>query len=232
MSDTTDQITEALDAVLPTDKQAKALQLAPGCEMLFGGARGSGGTTFMMMVFAMQERCYGDDVHGLMVARTPAELHNVHYQFVHFFHDDGAIFNAIDYDGVVPGKLSGAGYRFPSGATIRFAMIDDVESASPFIGDEYTFIGVDNLTEHPDSGPYQILLPSLRNVHSILGSIVVTGTPGRPGSDWVKERFISPIGGSVATLPRVFMPATSDDNPHLPDDYRDPSLSAALEGAW
>ena len=130
--------------MIPTEKQAAALQIVPGCEMLFEGARGAVGTCYLMLTLAQQERLYGDRVHGILVSRTAPELMNLYRTFIDFFQNSPQVFESPQVSEVFDGAFpSGAAFRFPSGATIRFAVIDDVEEACLYLANEHTFIGVD-----------------------------------------------------------------------------------------
>ncbi|MBU6430472.1 MAG: hypothetical protein KGR26_15755, partial [Cyanobacteria bacterium REEB65] len=87
------------------------------------------------------------------------------------------------------------------------------------------------------------LLGSLRSSHDVPCSVVLTSNPGGEGHEWVKARFmgVPPLTVQDAGdgLERVYIPASLEDNPHLPPEYRrrleqmgDAERKAFIDGDW
>jgi predicted phage terminase large subunit-like protein len=103
-------------------------------------------------------------------------------------------------------------WRFPSGATLTFRHLQDARSELGFMGGEYQFIGVDEVTEI-DEVSYRFLFSRLR---AKAGSRIplrmrAASNPYGPGAEWVRRRFV--VEGRARR--RVYIAAVFEDNPHL-----------------
>ena len=151
---------------------------------------------------------------------------------------------------------------------IEFGHIKDLNAMrQDFSGPEYDLICFDELTQF-DRPMYQFMLSRLRSTAEGQRVRVLACTnPGDVGNDWVMERWAAwldegypnpakagdvrwfkpgPDDREVETtaddpdaLSRTFIPATLDDNPYLPDEYRkqlnalpEPWRSQLLFGKW
>ena len=159
-------------------------------------------------------------------------------------------------------------WTFPDGQRIEFGHIKDLDAMrKDFSGPEYDLIGFDELTQF--SKPmYQFMLSRIRTTAEGQRVRVISCTnPGDTGNDWVMERWAAwldegypnpakagevrwfkpgPDEREIETtaddpdgLSRTFIPATLDDNPYLPDEYRkqlnalpEPWRSQLLLGKW
>jgi len=80
-------------------------------------------------------------------------------------------------------------YTFPSGARIRFAHCQHELDAFKYQGDEFSFIGPDELTHYTRS-QYLELSSRIRKTSADLpGMLRATSNPGGPGHQWVFERW-------------------------------------------
>ena len=196
------------ETMVPTVMQREALDkldtMLSG-ELFFGGGKGSGATTLIMMAWEQHRQRYGNGARGLMVMRTGPELDNFQHALEGFY--DPA---PLPYE-------------------LRVEVLPDWGYANLLMGQEYSFLGMPDLTEWDGPAVYRELLKTL--LIPVLSKVaVVSGTPGRPGSWWVKERF---------GLGKARVLATFRDNPHMEEsfyklqDMVEPELIRALfDGDW
>lgn len=145
----------------------------------------------------------------------------------------------------------GRSYVFSNGSTITLNYCDTEADIYRYQGSEMPIIGVDELTQFPQSW-IDYLITRNRTSNDNWPVMFLAGTnPGGIGHGWVKKKFIDhkPWGqvfnvnlpdGSIKT--RVFIPAKLDDHPNarFKSDYNkqlqsinDPNLRKALrEGDW
>lgn len=82
-------------------------------------------------------------------------------------------------------------FIFPSGASIEFGYCDIESDLDQYIGQEYIWLGIDELTQYSTSDIIETLKQSLRTTDPTLTRMIrATCNPGGPGHRWVKERFI------------------------------------------
>lgn len=82
-------------------------------------------------------------------------------------------------------------FVFPSGAVIEFGYCDSEQDLDQYIGQEYVWLGIDELTQYDSDYILETLKQSLRTTDPTLKrQIRCTANPGGPGHRWVKERFI------------------------------------------
>lgn len=123
-------------------------------------------------------------------------------------------------------------WKFPSGAKIRFGSCQYEQNKYDYQGQQYDFIGFDELTQFTET-QYDYILT--RNRASGPGTEVyarATANPGGVGHGWVKTRFVSPAkpmttiwreaevrypDGRKEKVRRsqIYIPATVFDNPKM-----------------
>jgi hypothetical protein len=82
-------------------------------------------------------------------------------------------------------------FVFPSGATIEFGYCDHEDDVARYQGQEYTWLGIDELTQIPSEETYTKLVASVRKSGDGLKNYVRSTTnPNGPGKNWVKKRFV------------------------------------------
>ena len=106
-------------------------------------------------------------------------------------------------------------FTFPSGARLQFGFCETPADVYRYQGAEFHFVGVDELTQWPESS-YTYLLSRIRRRASDRTPLRArsAGNPGGVGHRWVKRRFVQP-GAET----RPFIPAKIADNPHLNAEY-------------
>lgn len=144
-------------------------------------------------------------------------------------------------------------FVFYNGARLRLGYLEYEKNQQQYIGAEYAAIGFDELTLLPWRS-YQFLASRARatgHTATMLARLglrprrLATSNPGGPSHSQVKAHFVDPVAPNTiyrdpATgLTRVYVPATVDDNPSMPAQYRQlleslPSekRKALLEGSW
>ena len=182
-------------------KQAKFL-LLDAQEALYGGAVG-GGKSIALLCGALQYVDY-PDYAAKLVRRTYKQLS-----------EPKALLDlARSWLGGTAAKWDAEthSWRFPSGSTVGFSYLDTDRDLDNFQGAAYSYLGVDEITQHMES-KYRYLLSRMRRSE---GSKIpvrarVTGNPGGIGHYWVYDRFVN----DETNEGRPFIQALLDDNPHL-----------------
>lgn len=221
--------------------QTDAIRAACVPELLFGGARGGGKSSFLLGDYCAGAT-QGEGWRGVIFRMSYPELEEL-------------IFLSRS---IVPACWEGAEWlqqpktwKLPNGAELRMRNLEAVNDAAHYQGHSYTFIAFDELTSWKDDTAYRMLMATLRSDKDIKHKrIRASANPGGPGHAWVKQRFIdpSPLGYEPITdeltgQVRVFIPSRLEDNrilmrqdPHYVDRLRgvgSPELVRAwLEGDW
>jgi predicted phage terminase large subunit-like protein len=194
----------------PTPKQA-AFVLLSQREAFYGGAAG-GGKSVALLASALQ---YVDTpgYAALLIRRSYMELQQ----------PNGLIDLSKRWLGPTDAKWRQDTYtwRFPSDATLSFRYLDR-NSELTFLGGEYQFIGIDEVTEIEDS-QYRFLFSRLRRgaESTIPVRMRSASNPYGPGAEWVRQRFVE----EGISKGRIYVRAVFEDNPHLDLDAYDESLS-------
>lgn len=186
-------------------------------EVLFAGARG-GGKSFALIVDPVRY-CNNKNFRGLVIRKTMPELR----QLIGWAKD-------IYFD-VFPGtkwKEQEKIFVFPSGAKIEFGYLETDSDVDRYRGQEYTWIGIDEITLFGNEETIDRLLGSLRTIDADLKTYFrATSNPNGPGRTWVKRRFVDkgdsgvrvniPIETSLGTMTktRKWINSMTEDNPVL-----------------
>ncbi|MFA6142497.1 MAG: terminase family protein [Candidatus Omnitrophota bacterium] len=167
---------------LPLPKQEKFLRL-PWYEAMFGGAKGPGKTDALLMdsTYQIEKPNY----KAIIFRRTFPKLQEIidrsHKWFRKSAHWNGDLHR----------------WTWKSGATLQFAHCKNEEDKYNHQGQEYHYMGFDQLEEFTES-QYLFLVAQNRTSDKTLKCFVrSTSNPGNVGHAWVKRRFIdclSPIG--------------------------------------
>lgn len=210
----------------PFPKQEIALSYThkDAFEILFGGARGPGKTD-TGMVWLLGEEYEKDKLYidhpryrALVLRKNYEDLTDWLDRASHMYRRYGA---------VVVGKP--AQIRFPSGALFKCGHLRDAKSYEKYLGHEYQRELTEELTQIAEEKFFVQILGSCRStIPELRPQVFSTTNPGGPGHAWVRGRYIDPSepmkpfskvknddGDWVKIRPRVFIPATLDDNPIL-----------------
>lgn len=220
------------------------LLTCPVFEVFYGGARGGGKTDGVLGEWVSHAQRYGELAAGLMVRRKRTELVDTIERSKQLYRPLGAVFHETD-------KL----WRFPNGARLRFAYLENDSDAEAYQGHNYTRVYVEEIGNFPNPAPVMKLMATLRSGAGVPCRFRATGNPGGPGHHWVKARYIDPAPqgmqviretyrnpwtGEAVERERVFIPAKVSDNRYLGSEYvanlqmqGSPELVRAwLEGDW
>ena len=190
-------------------------------EALYGGAAG-GGKSDALVIEALRQV---DIPHyrGLILRKTFPQLRELIDKTMQYYKP---CFPKAQYNG------SNHCWTFPSGAKIYFGSLNHEKDKYNYQGQQYDFIGFDELT-HFTWAEYSYLMS--RNRPNGPGTRVytrATANPGGVGHGWVKARFITPAppgtrmvqyvkvktpeGGEIEQRrTRIFIPSTVFDNKAL-----------------
>lgn len=142
-------------------------------------------------------------------------------------------------------------FEFRNGSKLILNYLDNANDIYRYQGVEMPGIGVDELTQFPQSW-IEYLRTRNRTSNADWPVMFIAGTnPGGIGHGWVKKRYIDPVPPEVVnrvgledghTVTRVFIPAKVSDHPitKFREDYSrtlaaisDPNLRKALkDGSW
>jgi hypothetical protein len=201
-------------------------------EVLFGGSAGGGKSAALL---ADPLRYFGSNAfNGLLLRRTNDELRELQFKSQEL------------YPQAYPGakwQEKKSQWTFPSGARLWMTYLERPEDVMRYQGQAFTWIGWDELTQHPTPFAYLYMLSRLRTTDPDLPLCVRSTTnPGSSGHSWVKRMFIDPAPagksfdatdidtGKVLTYPtshakagqplfkRRFIPSKLSDNPYLSGD--------------
>lgn len=240
----------------PTEKQAEFLA-CPAFELLYGGAAGGGKTDALIV-----------DALGLNQPGGPAIFHPK-YRALMIRPELGELDEVIArtrrmYPKIDPGAKYFSGkhiWRFSSGATIEFNYLKKPMDHMRYKGDEFQYVGWEELTLHPSNIGYVFLMTRIRRkpgMEGIIPCVRSTTNPDGPGHSWVKAHWQIPDDGSATkfdidyvvtdkktkekitlTRTRQYMPARLVDNPHIDADYEANLMStsedtqrAQKDGRW
>lgn len=206
-------------------------------EVLYGGAAG-GGKSYAMLADPMRF-FHNPNFVGLLLRRTNDELRELKWESM-------KIYKKIWPDAVWKEKDSM--WVLPSGAKLWMTYLERDEDVMRYVGQAFSWIGVDELTQYSTPFAWQFLKSRLRSTDPELQKHLrmrATTNPGGPGHHWVKKMFIDPAPagkafwatdldtGEVLKYPedhhdetkagkplfkRLFIPAKLKDNPYLYDE--------------
>jgi hypothetical protein len=219
--------------------QALAISARFILELLFGGARGGGKTSFLLGDY-LQDIEQGPGWAGILFRRSYPELEEVIVQGKEMYLPLGAHWKVADRT-----------FVFPTGSTLKLRHIANDDDAMLYQGHQYPWIGFDELGNWPSLNAYNRLKACVRSTDPAITHkrIRATANPGGPGHHAVRayfidhypagmERIISPEGNT-----RMFIPSRVSDNkilmqadPQYVSRLREvgsPELVKAwLEGDW
>lgn len=201
-------------------------------EVLYGGAAG-GGKSYALI--ADPVRYFGNkNFNGILLRRTNDELRELIWKTQEMYPQI--------YKGAKWSERKSQ-WTFPSGARLWMTYLDRDEDVLRYQGQAFSWIGFDELTQHPTPFAWNYMRSRLRTTDPDLALCMrATTNPGGPGHGWVKKMFIDPAPANErfcardldtdtelrypdnhknAGKPlfyRRFIPATLKDNPFLFSD--------------
>lgn len=206
--------------------QAEAITATWCGEVFFGGARGGGKSDFLIGDFLQDVERYAANWQGVLFRRTYPELQEIINRTHRIFPASGATW-----------KEQAKEWRWPNKACLRMRYIERPNDASRYQGHQYTWIGWDELTQHPSREAYDMLKACLRwsDAEVKTKRIRASGNPGGAGHGWVREYFIDahpsgfvPFDDPKTKMSRMYIPSRVWDNRILLT--QDPGYLDRLQG--
>ena len=196
----------------PHDGPQTAFLAAPETEVLYGGAAG-GGKSYAMLADPLRY-AHNPNMRALLLRKTMPELIEL------------IDISRVMYLKAFPGSKfqeQKGRWLFPSGATLQFSFVDNDKDVFRFMGQAFTWIGVDELGHFATPFVWNYLRSRLRRTdQSIIPYMRATANPGGLGGWWIKKMFVQPSDWDTA-----FWATDIDTNRTLvfPDiDQVDPKL--------
>ena len=201
----------------------------PVQEIFFGGARGGGKTFGVLLKLAHKAKAYGGHYNAVIFRKELPSL------------DDAIEASHQVFSGLAKWQDQKKTWRFVSGARIRFRPLENLNDAGKYQGQNLTDIVVEEAGEYPDPAPIFRLWGALRSAHGIPTQFILTGNPGGPGHQWLKDRYVAPHPngmkileesfddgfGNSRVMQRIFIPSKVTDNQILLQ--RDPNYVVAIK---
>lgn len=201
-------------------------------EVLYGGAAG-GGKSYALIADPMRYFSH-PEFNGLIVRRTNDELRELIWK------------SQLLYPKAYPKSIwseKKSSWTFPAGGHLWMTYLEREEDVMRYHGQAFSYIGFDELTQHPTPYAWNFMRSRLRTTAKDLPLYMrATTNPGGPGHGWVKRMFIDPAPagtpfpatdidtGDVLVYPehsakageplfyRKFIQAKLADNPYLYED--------------
>lgn len=207
---------------IPNSSQVLALT-SPAHETLYCGTRGNGKTDVQIMSFLQHVgKGYGPYWRGIIFDRRYKNLDDIVARTKKWFTamNNGAVFlsNKADYR-----------WKWPTGEELLIRAAEDVTDYDDYHGQEFPFIGWNELTKYPTKDLYEAMTscnrssftpekdsPRDKNGNPILPPIPLiifsTTNPWGAGRTWVKKYFIdpAPYGTIIVDKHVIVDPRTQD----------------------
>lgn len=218
-----------------------ALLTCPVFEVFFGGARGGGKTEGSLGDWLHHANAYGNNAIGIFVRRKLTQLEEAIARARQLYLPLGFKYREQKHE-----------FESPAGARLKFRYLERDKDADEYQGHSYTRVYVEETTNFPSPDPIDKLRATLRSAAGVPVGMRLTGNPGGPGHQWVKQRyieasrnpltrkiildrpgpvqkevFVNPFDNSEVELERVFIPSKLSDNRLLM--LNDPTYVARLQ---
>ena len=204
-------------------------------EVFFGGARGGGKTDGLIGDYLQDLEKWGAAWRGILIRRSYPELEDVMVRCQEILPAYGGVWHEKNKT-----------WTFPGGAYLRLKFMEHDTDWMKYQGHSYTWIGWDELPQHPVASNYEKMTACARSIHGAPVRVRSTGNPACPGQIWVNDRFIdvAPPRSIIKVLTedgqeltRQFIPASVYDNKRLLEKdpqylYRRKALPEGLRKAW
>lgn len=215
----------------PQPKQKLALS-CPATELFYGGAAGGGKSDFLIMDALAGAAKYGKNYRAIVFRQSTTQLGQLLRRADQLYLPIGAKYRSKS-------QYGNNIYFFPNGAMIQFTYLENDRDVTNYQGNEYTYVGFDELGNYPSDYAWTYMQSRLRSAQGVKSYIRGTGNPGGMGQGWIRVRFmegkepnkiytsetVTPSGKVVSTT-SCFIPSTLYDNKILMDN--DPNYEAKL----
>ncbi len=202
----------------PQQGPQTSLLTCPVQDIFFGGSRGGGKTDGFLGHWLEHADRYKTKAKGILFRPSYPELDEIVRRSHELFLPLGARWQ--------DGKHR---WRMPGGAELNLRHLDNSNDADKYIGHQYTWMAVEELTRWAMPESIDKVRGSLRSPHGVPCWFLANANPGGRGHQWVKDRYIStapPMEPFWAELPggarirRVYIPSRLTDNKYLRNDMQ------------
>lgn len=163
-------------------------------ELLYGGAAGGGKSDFLLGDYLQDVEHFGAAWQGILFRRSLPELEEMIARSQEIYAGSGAVW-----------REQRKRWEWPSGAMLRMRYLEADRDATRYQGAAYTWIGWDELGQHPTPFGYKYLRARLRSAHNVPRKrIRSSANPGGVGHHWIKAKFVDPA-------PKGFVPFKDPD---------------------
>lgn len=157
-------------------------------QVLYGGAAG-GGKSYAILVDPLRD-VHNPNFRGLIIRRSTEELRDLIIESKKLYPQ---IFKKAEW------KERDKTWVFPSGASLWFSFLDRDDDVLRYQGQQFTWVGFDELTQWPTPHAWNYLSSRMRSTDPSLTPVMrATTNPGGPGAWWVKKMFIDPAPAGEA----------------------------------
>lgn len=185
-------------------------------EIFFGGARGGGKSDAVLGEWASHAATYGEEAIGICFRRERVQLTELIERAKTIYRPLGVTYHEQD-------KY----FKFPNGARLKLAYIENDSDASNYQGHAYTRVYCEEITTFPNPEPIMKLMATLDRNPRVPSKFIATGNPGGVGHSWVKARyvdphpkgmriiqseFVNPFNKEKIVKNRIFIPSKVTDN--------------------
>ena len=180
-------------------------------EIFFGGGKFGGKSDFLIGDFGQDVELYGPNWHGILFRQTLPELEEIMRRAWEIYPRLGGVYESTR-------KL----WSFPQGSTLKLRYLENVKDFYHYNGHSYTWIGADELPQHPTGEGYHMLKGCLRwgAAEVPRKRIRASGNPGGPGHGWVSDYFklleypmgYKAIWDERGKMCRMYIPSRATDN--------------------
>jgi hypothetical protein len=175
----------------PQPGPQKALIDCPITEVFFGGARGGGKTDGVLGKWAIKSQRYGRGFNAVFFRKEMPQ-------------QDDLIDRAKDIYCRMGGGWQEQKRMFlmPGGGRVRFRPLENVLDAEKYQGQNISDAAVEEAGNYPLSAPIDRLFGCLRSSVGVPVQLILTGNPGGPGHQWIRQRYIDPAPVGMQILVR------------------------------
>lgn len=183
------------------------LLTCPIADIFFGGARGGGKSDALIGKAIKHMVRWGVDARGLVLRNTFRQLTELIERTRELTAPIGVRYVGTHHT-----------FFFPGGGRLTYAALEREADAENYQGHNYTFIGVDEAGNFEEPSGLDRIRATLRSTNGVACQMVLTGNPGGPGHQWLKERYIDTAApfevhtDERSGMRRVFIPSLLSDN--------------------
>jgi hypothetical protein len=174
----------------------EAFLAAPEREVLLSGPRGTGKTLSLLVdFFAEVGAGWGGNWKGILIRQSMTgfpEIRSLCTKVIPLIWPN-ARFNQNQ-------NL----WTWSTGETLKLAYFDETSDYRTYIGQSFTWIGFEELTQYRNDQPYKQMLACLRSaMPNIPMRVRSTTNPDGPGHNWVRRRFKTTDPNGTTIGPRI-----------------------------